>query len=119
MIARLWFGSTTLDKSDGYVSHVRQSVLPALRQIEGHRGGYVLRRHRNGDIEFAVLTLWESMDAVRKFAGEHLERAVVPAEARALLREFDATVRHYEVVVAAEPSDRAPVSDRKGPAKLS
>jgi heme-degrading monooxygenase HmoA len=65
--------------------------------IHGHRGARVLRRDDGGQVEFLVMTFWDSMDAVRRFAGEDPERAVVEPEARAVLAEYDELVRHYEV----------------------
>ena len=95
MIARLWRGlAGTPAGADAYQQHVTRKVLPALRGIEGHRGARVLRR----DQEFIVVTFWESMDAIRKFAGADPEQAVVEPEARAVLTEYDQRVRHYEVV---------------------
>ncbi len=95
MIARLWRGfAGTPAGAEAYQQHVTSKVLPALRGIEGHRGARVLRRGE----EFIVVTFWESMDAVRKFAGPDPERAVVEPEARAVLREFEERVSHYEVV---------------------
>ncbi len=69
-----------------------------LNAIDGHRGEYLLRRAVDGAIEFVVLTLWDSMDAVRKFAGVKPEKAVVEPEARAVLTELDESVTHFEVV---------------------
>jgi len=95
MIARLWRGlAGTPAGADAYQQHVTGKVLPALRGIEGHRGARVLRREQ----EFIVVTFWESMDAIRKFAGADPEQAVVEPEARAVLVEYDERVRHYEVV---------------------
>ena len=76
--------------------HLATSVVPALGAIEGHRGMRVLERQENG-IEILVMTLWESMEAIRRFAGGNPERAVVEPEARAVLSEYDDFVRHYEV----------------------
>jgi heme-degrading monooxygenase HmoA len=94
MIARLWRGSAaSAANADAYQRHVRGKVLPELRKIAGHRGAQILRR----DQEFLVITLWESMDAIRRFAGSDPERAVVEPEAKAVLAEYDDVVRHYEV----------------------
>jgi heme-degrading monooxygenase HmoA len=94
MIARLWRGSASdAAKADAYRRHVTTQVLPSLSAIEGYRGARVLRRGE----EFLVITFWESMDAIRGFAGEDPERAVVEPEARAVLAQFDDFVRHYEV----------------------
>jgi len=62
-------------------------------------GAYVLRRERGTEVEFATLTLWDTLSAVRAFAGEDHERAVVPAEARALLAHFEERSDHHEVVL--------------------
>ncbi len=82
MILRMWRGSSTIEKSGEYVEHATQKVFPALGAIEGHRGAYLLRRAVHGTVEFVVLTLWESMEAVRRFAGVNPEKAVVEPEAR-------------------------------------
>ena len=83
-----------------YLAHLESAVLPELRHIDGHRGAYVLRDGH----EFQVVTLWDSMEAVRGFAGDDPEAAVVPPEARALLARFDERVRHFEIVQASVDS---------------
>jgi uncharacterized protein len=98
LILRMWRARSTVDKSSEYVEHATKKVFPTLRAIEGHRGAYLLRRAVDGAIELIVLTLWESMEAVRKFAGEEPEKAVVEPEARAVLTAFDDSVTHFEVV---------------------
>ncbi|MBP1699673.1 MAG: hypothetical protein H6Q41_4861 [Deltaproteobacteria bacterium] len=99
MIARMWRGIATQERANEYVKHLQHSVFPELRQIDGFKGVYLLRRNSSEDIEFLVLTLWESMDAIRKFAGENPEVAVVAPTARALFREYDAEVKHFEIVL--------------------
>jgi heme-degrading monooxygenase HmoA len=79
-----------------------QSVRPNLEQSAGFRGLYLLRRRGREEVEFLVLTLWDSMDAVRAFAGDQPELAVVEPEARAALLRFDHTVSHYEVLAAPD-----------------
>ncbi len=98
MIFRMWRARATVEKSGEYVEHATKKVFPALSGIEGHRGAYLLRRAVDGAIELVVLTLWESMEAVRKFAGVKAEKAVVEPEARAALVAFDESVTHFEVV---------------------
>lgn len=98
MILRMWRAHTTPLKSGEYVEHATRKVFPTLRAIEGHRGAYLLRRAVDGAVEFVVLTLWDSMEAVRKFAGQKPEKAVVESEARAALTDFDESVSHFEVV---------------------
>jgi heme-degrading monooxygenase HmoA len=99
VIARRWSCRAQPENVDGYVNHFQESVLPALRRIDGHRGAYVLKRPRGDEIEILVLTLWESMDAIRAFAGAEPSLAVVEDEAKAFLSRFDPTVEHYEVVL--------------------
>jgi heme-degrading monooxygenase HmoA len=107
MIARLWRGVAIAGNADAYQRHATNTVFPALRDIAGHRGAYLLRRTVGGRTEFLALTLWDSVDAVRAFAGADPEAAVVEPEARAVLAEFDDFARHYEITydgVSAPPS---------------
>lgn len=97
-ILRLWKGRATAAKAGDYIRHASQTVFPEVQTLPGHRGAYLLRRSVDNSVEFTVLTLWDSMDAVRGFSGPDPERAVVEPAARAALSDFDATVTHYEVV---------------------
>ena len=101
-VLRLWKGRSTVERASEYVLHATKKVFPALRAIEGHRGAYLLRRMVDGAIEFVVLTLWDSMATARRFAGAEPEKAVVDAEARAILTSFDDRVTHYEIVQELE-----------------
>jgi uncharacterized protein YciI/heme-degrading monooxygenase HmoA len=106
MILRMWKARSTVEKSDEYVAHATRKVFPALRAIEGHRGAYLLRRALGDAIELVVLTLWESIGAVRKFAGVEVEKAVIEPEARAMLTSFDECVSHFEVVHSPEAAKK-------------
>jgi heme-degrading monooxygenase HmoA len=97
MIARLWRGVAVAGNADAYQRHATDTVFPALRAIAGHRGAYLLKRATGGRTEFLAVTLWDSMDAVRSFAGTDPETAVVEPEACAVLAEFDDFARHYEI----------------------
>jgi hypothetical protein len=99
-ILRMWRARSTAEKSSAYIEHATKKVFPALQAIEGHRGAYLLRRTMNGVIELVVLTLWQSMEAVRRFAGANPDKAVIDPEARAVLTDFDETVAHFEVVAS-------------------
>ena len=70
MVVRAWRGYGAVTESEVYPKHLLHSVRPKLEQLRGFRGLYLLRRRHLEEIEFLVLTLWESMDAVRAFAGE-------------------------------------------------
>ncbi len=98
MVIREWRGRAAPDKADDYPRHFRSSVLPELRGIAGFRGAYLSRRNTAGHVEFLVLTRWDSMNAIRAFAGSDAERAVVEPGGGAALADFDPHVRHYEVL---------------------
>lgn len=102
MTMRMWRGQATAERAGQYVQHATGTVFPKLGKVEGYRGAYLLRRAINGAVEFVVLTLWESMDAVRKFAGADAGRAVVEPEAQAILSGFDESVTHFEIVHSPE-----------------
>ena len=89
MIARLWRGWTSPANADAYERLLVDTVLPALRKIDGYHGGYVLRRESGDEVEFAVLNLFVSLDAVKRFAGEEYEVPVLEPEARQLLARMN------------------------------
>jgi heme-degrading monooxygenase HmoA len=99
MIVRTWSAVASPAGADGYCRHFEATILPSLRGIDGFRGAYVLRRERGDQVEVVDLTLWDSMDAVRGFAGEDVETAVVDEHARSLLVDYDDTVAHHTVAL--------------------
>jgi heme-degrading monooxygenase HmoA len=100
MIARLWHGWTTPENAGAYEALLRSEVLPGIEQrIDGFRGVYLLRQESGNEIEFVTVTLWDSLDAVREFAGEDYELAVVPPEAQRVLSHYDERSVHYEVLL--------------------
>lgn len=101
MIARLWHGWTRRSEADAYEALLREEVLPGIR-VDGYRGVSLLRRAAGDEVEFVTVTLWESWDSVRAFAGEHPEAAVVPPAARALLSRFDECSTHFEVLFSTQ-----------------
>jgi heme-degrading monooxygenase HmoA len=70
MIVRAWQAVTDVDKAPEYEAHFQHGVLPELRAIDGYKGAYLLKREESNTVIITVLTLWESMDAIRAFAGE-------------------------------------------------
>jgi len=103
MIARLWRGQATLENAAAYQHHFTHHVRPALDGLNGHRGAWLLRHDIDGHAEFLAVTLWDSIEAIRAFAGDDVETANVEPEARAVLSEFDNTARHFEVVSRPGP----------------
>jgi len=97
MIARTWRGKATAEKADDYQRHFTKHVAPRLRELAGHNGAYLLRREEGGAVEFLAVTLWESIESVRAFAGRNPEVAIVEPEGQAALSSFDHFARHYDI----------------------
>jgi heme-degrading monooxygenase HmoA len=117
MIARVWQGHATDQNAEAYCRHFAESVRPSLASASGHRGALLLHREMEGSsrTEFLVVTLWDSMEAVRTFAGPDPDRAVVQPAARALLTDFEALVRHYDIVQdSREPKVSPAIEDATG-----
>ena len=99
MIARTWHGVTDAAKSDEYLEYLNETGVPEYQATEGNLGVYVLRRIEDDKAHFLLLTLWESAEAIKKFAGAEMEKAkYYPADKKFLL-ELEPTVTHYEVMV--------------------
>jgi heme-degrading monooxygenase HmoA len=103
MIIREWRGRAPRARAGEYPNHFRTRVVPELRGVPGFLGATLSKRVEGDLVEFVVLTRWESLDAVRAFAGADLDRAVVEPGAVAALSDYDQTVRHYEVVEDVTP----------------
>jgi len=99
MITRLWHGWTSRENADRYEALLKSEVLPGIHRIKGYGGAHLLRREVGDEVEFITLTFFDSMEAVRAFAGDDYEQAVVPEEARRLLSHFDQRSAHYELIL--------------------
>jgi heme-degrading monooxygenase HmoA len=101
MISRIWHGWTTPGNADRYEALLKEEIFTGIqrRGIPGFRGIQLLRRDTGDEIEFVTIMWFESLAAVREFAGEDYEVAVVPEKAHALLSHFDARSQHYDVRV--------------------
>jgi heme-degrading monooxygenase HmoA len=97
MIARIWRGAVAQGDGDAYADYIDRTGMAAYKNTPGNRGAWMLRRDLGGKTEFLTFSLWESMDAVRAFAGEDPEVAVFYPEDDRYLVERDETVSHYEV----------------------
>jgi heme-degrading monooxygenase HmoA len=100
VIGRVWRGATRAEDADAYGRFLAQDLLPGLTDLEGYRGAYVLRRANGGEVEFLTLTLFDSMEAVARFAGPEPERPVIEPEAERLLARIGEQVEHFEVAVS-------------------
>ena len=105
MIARIWRGATRAADADAYLEYLDRTGHQEYRSIAGHRRTVTLRRTEGGRTEFVVLSFWDSLDAVRAFAGTDVERAVFYPEDDRYLVEREDRVRHFDVVY--EDSDAA------------
>ena len=101
MIARMWSGWTMPEDADAYERLLCETVLPALGKIAGYEGGFVLRRELVDEVEFVVLNLFASLEAVKAFAGDDHEVPVFEPEARQLLARVEPIARHFEVRLRA------------------
>jgi hypothetical protein len=102
MISRIWHGWTSQANADSYEALLQSEIFTGIRdrQIKGYRGINLLRREIGDEVEFITIMWFDSIAAVRDFAGENYENSVVPAKARALLSRFDTLSQHYEVLAA-------------------
>ena len=99
MIARLWSGWTTPQNADIYEALLKTEIFPGIlaRKIAGFRRIELYRAPAGDEVEFVTIMWFESMDAIKAFAGADYEVAVVPPKARAVLKRFDARSRHFEM----------------------
>jgi len=99
MISRVWHGWTKPSNADAYEALLKSEIFTSIqnRQIAGYRGIHLFRRSLGDEVEFVTIMWFDSLEAVRTFAGEDHEVAVVPPKARALLSRYDARSQHYEV----------------------
>jgi len=99
MVIRIWHGWTTLGNADKYEALLKEEIFVGIenRHIRGFKSIQLLRREVGREVEFITVMMFDSLDAVREFAGENYEIAVVPAKARAVLAHFDERSQHYEL----------------------
>lgn len=106
MIARVWYGWTTPANGDAYEALLKGEIFPGIlsRNIVGFRRIELYRALVGDEIEFITVMWFDSIDAIKAFAGAEYEVAVVPPKARAVLKRFDARSRHYEIREARAPN---------------
>jgi antibiotic biosynthesis monooxygenase (ABM) superfamily enzyme len=99
MIMRIWHGWTSEENADNYEALLKEEIFIGIagREIPGYHGIQLLRRQVGGEVEFVTIMRFRDLDAVRDFAGDDYEAAVVPPRARALLAHFDQRSQHYQV----------------------
>jgi len=99
MISRIWHGWTTPQNADIYEALLKEEIFVSIqnRHIPGFRSIQLLRRQIDMEVEFITIMVFDSLEAVREFAGQDYEQAVVPEKARAVLSRFDQRSQHYEI----------------------
>jgi antibiotic biosynthesis monooxygenase (ABM) superfamily enzyme len=105
MISRIWHGWTTPENANAYESLLKSEIFTGIqnRRITGYKGIQLFRRKLGDEVEFITIMWFDSIEAVRAFAGDDYEVAVVPPRARALLSRFDEHSQHYEVRAEMKP----------------
>jgi heme-degrading monooxygenase HmoA len=106
MISRIWHGYTTKENADTYQKLLESEIFVGIknRNIHGYKGIQLLRREMESETEFITVMWFDSIDAVKKFAGQNFEKAVVPDKAQKVLSHFDKTSQHYKVLVDNYPN---------------
>lgn len=98
MITRNWTGVIKPERADDYLAHLQNDTLKKLSAIKGFVNASIHKRVVTDGVEFLVVTFWDNMDAIRQFAGEAADIAVVPKVAQEMMVRYDPVVRHYEEV---------------------
>ena len=102
MIARIWQGAVRREDGDAYAEYIDRTGIKEYAETPGNRGAWMLRRDTGDRTEFLTLSFWESVDAIRAFAGDDVEAAVYYPEDDRYLIERGPTVDHYEIVATAK-----------------
>ena len=100
MIARVWHGEVPADRADEYHKYLLRTGVPDLQATPGNRGVYVMRRFTDEHARFTMISLWDSLVAIRAFAGDDEEKARYYPEDADYLIELAPTVSHYDVLTA-------------------
>jgi len=98
MIVRMWHGRVPTKKAKAYQEFTNQRAIPDYQSVPGNISVHILERQEDDITHFITLTFWESLDAIRGFAGDDLEKAKYYPEDKDFLLEFEPRVVHYEVV---------------------
>jgi heme-degrading monooxygenase HmoA len=105
MIARIWHGVTLQSKAEEYMNLLQETGIADYQGTEGNQGVHVLRRFEGNEAHFLIITFWDSIEAIQKFAGQDFEKARYYPEDKDYLLEFEETVTHYDVMFSAAKED--------------
>lgn len=98
MIARIWDGWTKRADAKAYEEMLRDKIFPSIaaRTVDGYRGAELFICEDDDEIEFVTLLRFDSMDAVKEFAGADTSKPVIFPKAEALITRME-QARHYHV----------------------
>src|SRR5512138_711335 len=102
MLARIWHGVTLKSKAEAYTDYLNKTGVSDYQATEGNRGVRVLRRIEGEQAHFLIITFWDSVEAIKRFAGEDFEKARYYPEDQDYLLEFEEKVTHYEVISSTQ-----------------
>ena len=102
MIARRWIGETLASDADNYLKYLEETGIRDNQKTKGNRGVWLLRRVQDGRAEFVFISIWDSLESIKAFAGPDYDKAVYYPEDEKFLLELDPHVAHYEVLVSPE-----------------
>lgn len=102
MIARTWHGAVPEARADEYHEYLLETGVPDLESTPGNRGVYVFRRIEEGEAHFQLVSLWDSLDSIRAFAGDPVDKARYYPKDKEFLLELEPKVRHYDVLVGLD-----------------
>ena len=114
MIARSWHGRVPAAKADAYHGYLLETGVADYRAAPGNRGVYLLRREEGEVVHFQLMTLWDSLDAIKQVAGEQYERAWYYPEDDEYLLEREELVQHHDVLLASVEPDAQPRKEQSG-----
>jgi heme-degrading monooxygenase HmoA len=109
LIARIWRGAVAQADGDAYAEYMEKTGVAGYANTPGNQGVWMLRRNVEGKTEFVMFTLWESMEAIVRFAGPQPAVAVFYPEDDRFLVEREAVVSHFEVATHLTPDTPATV----------
>ncbi|MCP6762444.1 MAG: antibiotic biosynthesis monooxygenase [Fischerella sp. CENA71] len=98
-IARIWHGRTLSSKADEYYAYLKEAGIKKIESIPGNLGAQVFRRTSGNITDFTVISYWESLDAIRKFAGNDIEKTRFLPRDKEYLLELEPNVKHFEVLL--------------------
>src|SRR5437763_16892810 len=99
MIARIWRGYTTHANAELYAAALQAEILPGIMKVPGYKGSYLLKRPYDEEVEFVTVMLWDSLKALREFAGPDYEQAIVPVKRRKFFSRHEGHSSHDESLI--------------------